>query len=331
VDSVSAPYLSSLENKPNIIKWSWVRKSPKTVALLSLSECLTAATLALRLSPTVTVSMQAAIIHILKSMGAAITLCSLLFLPSDGNTQEKQKQPATRPALSRKTPPVDAELARLRAEVLEKMKESRASAEKLLALHEEEKTKLAAEYERRREFYSQGLISRSELNQAERALAEAIVRVEEDKRWLTESDIAITEASMRDELMRLPDLATGGYSETGTLVRFNGGAAWSLADAPKLEKFFLQTFGRNLPITAFGQTPTHDRLRFDHRNAMDVALHPDSNEGRSLLSYLRQAGIPFIAFRNAVPGAATGAHIHIGNPSVRTVVSADSQKECCKH
>ena len=275
--------------------------------------------------------MQTARINILKSLGAAMTLCSLLFSPLDGNTQEKQKQPATRSASSRKAPPVDAELARLRAEVLEKMKESRASAEKLLALHEEEKTKLTVEYQRRREFYSQGLISRSELNQVERALAEAVVRVEEDKRWLTESDIAITEASMRDELLRLPDLAKGDYSETGTLVRFNGGALWSLADAPKIEKFFFHAFGRNLPITAFGQTPTHDRLRFDHRNAMDVALHPDSNEGRALLSYLRQAGIPFIAFRSAVSGAATGAHIHIGNPSVRTVISADSQKECCKH
>ena len=92
----------------------------------------------------------------------------------------------------------------MRAEVIEKMKESRASAEKLLEIHEEEKTKLTTEYQRRREFYSQGLISRSELNQVERALAEAIVRVEADKRWLVESDIAITEANMRDELLRLP-------------------------------------------------------------------------------------------------------------------------------
>jgi hypothetical protein len=266
----------------------------------------------------------------IKYIRATIAACPLLFLTPDGNTQEKQKQSGTRPPSSRKSAPVDAELARLRAEVIEKMKESRASAEKLLAIHEEEKTKLTTEYQRRREFYSQGLISRSELNQMERALAEAIVRVEEDKRWLTESDIAITEATMRDELLRLPGLAIGGYSETRTLLRFNGGAPWSLADAPKIEKFFLQTFGRGLPVTAFGQTATHDRLRFDHRNAIDVALHPDSNEGRSLLSYLRQRGIPFIAFRGAVPGSATGAHIHIGNPSVKTVVGADPQKECCK-
>ena len=231
--------------------------------------------------------------------------------------EEKPNPALSRSFLSNRVPTGDRELARLRADLLEKMKESRASSEKLLALHEEEKTRFSEEYEKRRVLYYQGLISRAELNQAERALAALIIRVDEDKRWLTESDIAITEASLRDELLRLPSLATGGYSETATMVRFNGGARWSLADAPKIEKFFSQAFGHTLPISAFGQTATHDRLRFDHRNAMDVALQPDSNEGKALLSYLRQAGIPFIAFRHAVPGAATGAHIHIGNPSMR--------------
>lgn len=233
------------------------------------------------------------------------------------SAQETPKPGFKRASVPNKVNAGDRELARLRADLLDKMKESRASAEKLLALHEEEKKKVNEEYERRRVLYGQGLISRTEVNQAERALAVTILRVDEDKRWLTESDIAITEASLRDELLRLPGLAAGGYSESAALLRFNGRAAWSLADAPKIEKFFSQAFGHALPISAFGQTATHDRLRFDHRNAMDVALNPDSNEGRSLLSYLRQAGIPFIAFRHAVPGAATGAHIHIGNPSMR--------------
>jgi hypothetical protein len=263
-----------------------------------------------------------------KNVSCLCAVFILLLWPLDARSQEKQKPATKRPASSRNA--VDAELAKLRAEVIERMKESRASAEKLLALHEEEKNRLTIEYHRRREYYDQGLISRAEVNQVERALAEVIIRVEEDKRWITESDIAITEIAMRDELIRLPSLATGGYSETGTLLRFNGGTAWSLANAPKVEKFFLQTFGRGLPVTAFGQTVTHDRLRFDHRNAMDVALHPDSAEGRSLLAYLRQMGIPFIAFRGAVPGAATGAHIHIGHPSVRTVLSADFPGDCCK-
>ena len=58
-------------------------------------------------------------------------------------------------------------------------------------------------------------------------------------------------------------------------------------------------------------------MGFDHRNAIDVALHPDSPEGRALIKHLRGSGIPFVAFKNAVPGSATGPHIHIGKPSVR--------------
>ena len=211
----------------------------------------------------------------------------------------------------------DRDLTRARSDVIQKIKETRAGAEKLLALHEAERLRALEVYNQRRDHYYQGLIARSEVLQAEHALAEAMIRVDEDKRWLAETDVAITEYSMRDELLRLPTLAVGGYSESGSLLRFNGGALWSVADAVKVETFFLKNFGRALPISALGQTATHDRLRFDHRNAIDVALHPDSKEGQSLLSFLRQSGIPFLAFRNAVPGASTGAHIHIGKPSAR--------------
>ena len=255
--------------------------------------------------------------------------CLVLAFPPPGRAQENRKRPPARPA--QQMAPTEAELERLRADVIEKMKESRSSAEKLLVLHEEEKKKLGEEYERRKELYRQGLIARVELYQTERALGEAIVRVDEDKRWISESDITITEATTRDALLALPRLGIGGYSESAGFIRFNGGALWSLADAPKIEKFFAQTFGHALPISAFGQTATHDRLRFDHRNAMDVALHPDTKEGQSLMAYLRQAGIPFIAFRGAMAGAATGAHIHIGNPSVKTIASPASRVECCKH
>lgn len=213
-----------------------------------------------------------------------------------------------------------AELARLRADVIEKMKESRAQSEKLLALHEQEQARLTKELQERRSFYAQGLVSRREVTEVEAALVNAITRVQEVKRWILEDDIAITEATARDELLRLPTLGIGGYSESATLIRFNGSALWSLTDASRIEKFFMQTFGRSLPVSAFGQTIVHERMKFDHRDAIDVALHPDSDEGRSLIAYLRNAGIPFIAFRNALPGAATGAHIHIGKPSIRNAV-----------
>ena len=234
-----------------------------------------------------------------------------------GNAQERERPMPLPLATSRRNVSVESALSRSRTEVMQKMKETRAGAEKLLELHEAERQRLMEKYQRQQELYHQGLIARNEVLQADHALVQAMLKVDEDKRWLAETDAAITEVAMRDELLRLPRLALGAYSETGTLLRFNGSALWKLGDASRIDKFFVQTFGRSLPISALGQTATHDRLRFDHRDAMDVALHPDSKEGQSLLNFLRRAGIPFIAFRNAVPGAATGAHIHIGKPSSR--------------
>ena len=92
---------------------------------------------------------------------------------------------------------------------------------------------------------------------------------------------------------------------------------WSLADATKVENFFVTKFGRPLPTTAFGQSDIHDRWGLDHRQGMDVGLHPDSPEGVALVDFLRTEKIPFLVFRHAIPGVATGPHIHIGLPSHR--------------
>ena len=118
-----------------------------------------------------------------------------------------------------------------------------------------------------------------------------------------------------------PPLRPGGFEQRAGLIRFNGTAAWSLkADTPKLQQFFVTRFGRPLPISSYGQTPLHDRMGLDHRDALDVAVHPDSPEGRALMDYLRAAGIPFIAAWTAVPGATSGAHIHVGQPSPRIAI-----------
>lgn len=92
---------------------------------------------------------------------------------------------------------------------------------------------------------------------------------------------------------------------------------WRISDSARVEKFFLARFDRPLPLTAFGQSELHNRWGLDHREGMDVGLHPDSWEGKVLIKFLRSEEIPFIAFRGAVPGVATGPHIHIGNPSHR--------------
>jgi len=246
---------------------------------------------------------------------SALTVVAILAGVDLSEAQDVQRP--LRSASGKRPGAAEHELLQSRADVIQKIKETRAGAEKLLALHEAERLRALEEYNRRRDLYDRGLISRSDVLRAEEVLARAIMRVEEDKRWLVETDTVLTEYAMRDELLRLPALAVGGYAEDGTLLRFNGGGFWSVAEASKIEAFFRKTFGKALPISALGQTATHDRLRFDHRDAIDVALHPDSQEGRSLLSFLRQSGIPFLAFRGAVVGSSTGAHIHIGKPSAR--------------
>ena len=131
------------------------------------------------------------------------------------------------------------------------------------------------------------------------------------------ADTLIAEVRAEEQLARMRPLRVGGYATTSALIRYNGGAGWSIANAIQVQSFFVNQFGRALPISAYGQTQVHDRLGFDHRNAIDIAVHPDSAEGQAVMAYLRNSGIPFIAFRQAVSGSATGAHIHIGHPSRR--------------
>jgi hypothetical protein len=100
-------------------------------------------------------------------------------------------------------------------------------------------------------------------------------------------------------------------------VRYAGTSDWSLADAETVQEFWATRFGRPLPVSAWGQTAVHDRLGLDHRQALDVAVHPDSREGRALMAFLRKSGIPFVAIRARVKGSATGAHIHVGQASER--------------
>ena len=182
---------------------------------------------------------------------------------------------------------------------------------------EREQSRWRMEVIQRRKLYQEGGISKEQVHEAEQAFVAALQRMHISRDAVLEMDIAITEAILGEKVNRMPVLPVNGFSETRDLARFNGKYNWSLKQAPSVEKFFTQAFGRRLPITAMGQSETHNRLRFDHRDSMDVAVHPDSAEGKALIDHLRKAGIPFIAFRGAIPGTSTGPHIHIGKPSGR--------------
>lgn len=208
-------------------------------------------------------------------------------------------------------------LERLAAEVVRTTQQYRASLERILVIYQRDAESLAELVDVRRDLHQREIVSKRELEIAERLLAEAQAKVTETERWIQDADKIIGEATVHSEIAKLPPMPAGGYFATTAFIRFNGSAPFSLVDLPRVERFFAARFGRPIPISALGQSPAHDRIGFDHRHAADVAVHPDSAEGQALMGYLQSQNIPFVGVREAVPGSATGAHIHIGQPSRR--------------
>lgn len=219
------------------------------------------------------------------------------------------------PATAAPPSPAPRDLEALYAAQAEAARHYRESLEALLPLHEAAVERAEARLARARELFDHGAIAAVEVAARARALDEARAAVEKTRAEIAQAAALVTEAVAARELAALPPAAPGQVLVGPTLIRHDGRAAWSLALLPALERFFSERFHRALPISARGQTPVHDRLGFDHREALDVAVHPDGPEGRALMDYLRTRSIPFLAFRAAQTGAATGAHVHIGLPS----------------
>lgn len=187
----------------------------------------------------------------------------------------------------------------------------RRSLERFRELVEAGVAQAGREAAHRKDLLARGLISRQEWAESNRALADARRKLADARRQILEADHTLAEA------LADPRVLERDPAGTPTLVRYRGAGHWTLAEVPRIEAFFARRFGRPLPVSAYGQTALHDRFGFDHREAVDVAVTPDSAEGTALMAYLRDAGISFLGFRARVPGEATGAHIHIGEASHR--------------
>jgi hypothetical protein len=207
--------------------------------------------------------------------------------------------------------------------------EFKSATEKLIPLQEAEVKTATDKLEQLRKLVADGLVARNELEVSEQALTAAQAKLAETKQQIANADRLIAETKAADELAKsqaaknqiaLVQARKIRSLTTPTILRYGGQAGFGssiIATLPTIQTFFLNKFGRALPTSAIGQSATHNALNYDHRNAVDVALRPESVEGQALISYLQSQGIPFLAFRAAVPGVATGPHIHIGNPSHR--------------
>jgi hypothetical protein len=194
----------------------------------------------------------------------------------------------------------------------------RAELEALIPRYQKELSAASQSAEQRRALQAEGLASRLEVEAAERVRQNLENDIADLRRRVAECDQVEVEIHLALEM----EQQRSERPQEDNVIFFTGTSQWSLKGVTKLESFYEARFGVPMPISAFGQTSTHERLGFSHRESVDVALHPDSSEGQELMGYLRQAGISFIAFRRALAGSATGAHIHIGKPSLRNIPTA---------
>ena len=213
-------------------------------------------------------------------------------------------------------------------DVTEATQEYKTNSAELLQIQQEQLTKAEAKFEELRGLVDEGLVARVELSTNEQALADLRAELEATKKKIAEAEQLLvkiqTEKEEAKKLAAMPKSNVKLVSKSYTLfpsrsniLRYSGAAPFSLAGLAEIRSFFSSTFGRSLPTSAIGQSATHNQFGYNHRNAVDVAVHPDSVEGKTLINYLQTQGIPFLAFRSAIPGVATGPHIHIGSPSHR--------------
>lgn len=249
-----------------------------------------------------------------RQMPVFLIAIALLFLFCYPAAAQKKSRAKVRPK------PPD-ELAKLREEFIAKTNEYKNSLGRLQTLLAKDVSKAEEKLVAARKLFEEGLIARTQVEENERAVATAKDKLAETERQMAAADTQVAEllieAKAAEEISKSVRLAKGTLLRTTAMIRYQGSGAWNLGDAWKVQRFFSDSFKKPLPIAVFGQGSIHDRWRLDHRSAMDISLHPDGAEGQALMSFLQKNGIPFLAFREAIPGTATGPHIHIGRPSHR--------------
>lgn len=190
-------------------------------------------------------------------------------------------------------------------------------AREMIAAAQRRYDRQKAKLEQQERLVDAGVMARGELQSVQEELA---------SRQLT-LDLANSRAKLIEEIMASarreieleqsakiqPAPSVGG----AVMVHFEGDVQISPADIQRIADAYQRQFHKPLPVSANGETNAHRALGFDHRGRVDVAVNPDQKEGVWLRAYLEKNDIPYYAFRTAVPGKATGAHIHIGPGSAR--------------
>jgi hypothetical protein len=192
---------------------------------------------------------------------------------------------------------------------------SEAQAKEMVGAAQRRKDRAEAEVERGRALIAEGVAPKeycadaeAELVRREQALDQAKGRAE-----LLNEIVAMVRAEIEAPAHREKSAVPGVAEE---YVDGSHGLL-TAKDIKTLTLAFEKKFDKPLPVSARGETAVHRAMGFDHTGRIDVALMPDSTEGKWLRAYLEAESIPYYAFRVAIAGKATGAHIHVGPGSTR--------------
>jgi hypothetical protein len=189
-------------------------------------------------------------------------------------------------------------------------------AEQLVSIAQRMVTRRQKSFARTQQLVDSGVISRAEaeshgadFERAQTELQLAMTRATLVQQMAESLRIEKSLASVEHEIDEHPEWNGKMYT------KYDGKGSFDRSELQGIESAFLARFAKRLPISADGMTAVHRSMGFDHRGRIDVAVSPDMPEGVWLMKQLQASRIPFFAFRMAIPGKATGAHIHIGPQS----------------
>lgn len=194
-------------------------------------------------------------------------------------------------------------------------------AQAMLAAAQRRVDRQAGLVEGRQKLVDNGVVAKSEISSLDQeldsrrrvlSLAENRVKLVSELRQMAETEQRLAQ--------------TSGSMPGNEMIRYDGNGLFSLGDLTTITNEFQRKFHRSLPVSALGQTLVHRSMGLDHRNRVDVALNPDTEEGVWLRHLLERLHIPYLGFRNAVAGAATAPHIHIGPGSTRLALTTVNPK-----
>ncbi|MBV8812660.1 MAG: hypothetical protein JO033_28645 [Acidobacteriaceae bacterium] len=192
-----------------------------------------------------------------------------------------------------------------------------AQAEAMLGAAQRRVDRQAKLVDERRNLLTQGILARSDEESFEnelRARQHVLLLAQDRARLLNDlKEMAATEERFIE--------ASRTAALKGLMLRYDGNGLFNPSELTAISAQFEQRFHHQLPISASGETALHRSMGLDHRGRVDVALNPDSIEGAWLRGLLEKLRIPYLAFRTALSGAATGPHIHIGTGSTRLALA----------